>query len=161
MGDFDDFTTYFIFFLLSPYFWVMIIILAFWILFISYLKKKHGEKSKLLLNLLGAIVGILIIGQTGERFKKKSKLKLSKGRTDSTVFMACNDVLSSPKKYITVASVFALCAAFVLVMTNTVTTMKGDGLIDSFSARSEIYFSDQEKQMSFSSSILCFLALMA
>ena len=54
-------------------------------------------------------------GQTGERFKKKSKLKLSKGRTDSTVFMACNDVLSSPKKYITVASVFALCAAFVLV----------------------------------------------
>ena len=87
-------------------------------------------------------------GQTGERFKKKSKLKLSKGRTDSTVFMACNDVLSSPKKYITVASVFALCAAFVLVMTNTVTTMKGDGLIDSFSARSEIYFSDQEKQMS-------------
>lgn len=61
MGDFGDFTTYFFFFLFSPYFWVMIIILAFWILFISYLKKKHGENSKLLLNLLGAIVGILII----------------------------------------------------------------------------------------------------
>ena len=61
MGDFGDFTTYFFFFLFSAYFWVMIIILAFWILFISYLKKKHGENSKLLLNLLGAIVGILII----------------------------------------------------------------------------------------------------
>ena len=88
-------------------------------------------------------------GQTGERFKKKSKLKLSKSRTNSIFFMATNDVLSSPKKYITVASVFALCAAFVLVLTNTVTTMKGDGLIESFSARSQIYFSDQEKQMAF------------
>ena len=88
-------------------------------------------------------------GQTGERFKKKSKLKLSKSRTNSVTFMACNDVLSNKKKYIAVASVFALCTAFVLVMTNTVNTMKGDGLIDSFSARSHLYYSDQDKQMSF------------
>lgn len=88
-------------------------------------------------------------GQTGERFKKKSKLKLSKSRTDSVTFMACNDVLSNKKKYITVASVFALCTAFVLVMTNTVNTMKSDGLIDSFSARSDLYYTDQDKQMSF------------
>ena len=88
-------------------------------------------------------------GQTGERFKKKSKLKLSKSRTNSITFMACNDVLSNKKKYIAVASVFALCTAFVLVMTNTVNTMKGDGLIDSFSARSDLYYTDQDKQMSF------------
>lgn len=88
-------------------------------------------------------------GQTGERFKKKSKLKLSKSRTNSITFMACNDVLSNKKKYVAVASVFALCTAFVLVMTNTVNTMKGDGLIDSFSARSDLYYTDQDKQMSF------------
>ena len=88
-------------------------------------------------------------GQTGERFKKKSKLKLSKNKTSSVTFMAVNDVLSNKKKYITVASVFALCAAFVLVLTNTVNTMKSDNLVDSFSARSDLYYSDQDKQMSF------------
>ena len=88
-------------------------------------------------------------GQTGERFKKKSKLKLSKSKTNSVTFMAVNDVLSNKKKYITVAAIFALCASFVLVMTNTVNTMKSDRLIDSFSARSDLYYSDQDKQMSF------------
>ena len=63
--------------------------------------------------------------------------------------MAVNDVLSNKKKYITVAAIFALCASFVLVMTNTVNTMKSDKLIDSFSARSDLYYSDQDKQMSF------------
>ena len=88
-------------------------------------------------------------GQTGERFKKKSKLKLSKSKTNSVTFMAVNDVLSNKKKYFTVASVFALCTAFVLVLTNTVNTMKSDNLVDSFAARSDLYFSDQDKQMSF------------
>ena len=88
-------------------------------------------------------------GQTGERFNKKSNLKLSKSRINSITFMACNDVLSNKKKYIAVASVFALCTAFVLVMTNTVNTMKSDNLVESFSARSDLYFTDQDKQMSF------------
>ena len=88
-------------------------------------------------------------GQTGERFKKKAKLKLSRSKTNSVTFMACNDVLSSKKKYITIASIFALCTAFVLVLTNTVTTMKSDSLIDSFCARSDLYYKDEEKLMSF------------
>ena len=90
-------------------------------------------------------------GQTGERFKKKSKLKLSNSKTNSVMFMAANDVLSSKKKYISIAAVFALCTAFVLVLTNTVTTMKSDNLIDSFCARSDLYYKDEEKLMSFMS----------
>ena len=90
-------------------------------------------------------------GQTGERFKKKAKLKLSNSRTNNAIFMAANDVLSSKKKYITIAAIFALCASFVLVLTNTVTTMKSDNLIESFCARSDLYYKDEEKLMSFMS----------
>ena len=90
-------------------------------------------------------------GQTGERFKKKSKLRLSRSKTNSVAFMACNDVLSNKRKYITIASIFALCTAFVLVLTNTVTTMKSDNLIDSFCARSDLYYKDEESLMSFMS----------
>ena len=90
-------------------------------------------------------------GQTGERFKKKSKLRLSRSKTDPVTFMAANDVLSSKKKYISIVAVFALCTAFVLVMTNTVTTMKGDSLIETFCARSDLYYRDEEKLMSFMS----------
>ena len=130
-----------------------------------------GSGLGILPNVLGALIVILLIlgfaylatgivkkatpvdairkGQTGERFKKKSKLKLSKSKTNSVTFMAVNDVLSNKKKYFTVASVFALCTAFVLVLTNTVNTMKSDNLVDSFAARSDLYFSDQDKQMSF------------
>ena len=90
-------------------------------------------------------------GQTGERFKKKSKLKLSHSKTNSATFMAVNDVLSGKKKYITIASIFTLCTAFVLILTNTVTTMKSDNLIDSFCARSDLYYKDEEKLMSFMS----------
>ena len=88
-------------------------------------------------------------GQTGERFNRKSPLKLSKSKTNSTFFMAINDVFSNKKKHITIASIFALCAAFVLVLTNTVTTMKSDGLIDTFASRSHLYYPDIDKQMSF------------
>ena len=130
-----------------------------------------GSGLGVLPNVLGAAIVILLIlgfaylatgvvkkatpvdairkGQTGERFKKKSKLKLSKSKTNSVTFMAVNDVISNKKKYITVASVFALCTAFVLVLTNTVNTMKSDNLVDSFAAPSDLYFSNQDKQMSF------------
>ena len=130
-----------------------------------------GNGLGILPNVIGSLVVVLLIlgfaylaagvvrkatpvdairnGQTGERFKKKSKLRLSRSKTNSVTFMACNDVLSNKKKYITIASVFALCTAFVLVLTNTVNTMKSDNMIDSFSARSDLYWSAQDKQMSF------------
>ena len=61
MGNFSDFIWYFLMYLLSPFFWIMILILVAWICFIVHLKKKYGESSRLLFNLIGTIVGILIV----------------------------------------------------------------------------------------------------
>ena len=47
-------------------------------------------------------------GQTGERYKKKGFLHLSKSRLGTTTFMAGNDVLSAPKRFLIIIVVFAL-----------------------------------------------------
>ncbi len=47
-------------------------------------------------------------GQTGERFRKKGLLHLSKSKMGATTFMAGNDVLSAPKRYLIIIVVFAL-----------------------------------------------------
>lgn len=78
-------------------------------------------------------------GQTGERFAKKSRLKLKSSKANAPSFMALNDVLSSPKRYLTIIIGFALCTLFVLVLVNTVNTMKSDRLVGTFSSRADIY----------------------
>ena len=47
-------------------------------------------------------------GQTGERFKRKGFLHLSKSRLGTTTFMAANDVMSAPKRFLIIIVVFAL-----------------------------------------------------
>lgn len=47
-------------------------------------------------------------GQTGERFKRKGFLRLSKSRLGTTTFMAANDVMSAPKRFLIIIVVFAL-----------------------------------------------------
>ena len=65
-------------------------------------------------------------GTTGERFKKKGILRLSKGRTKPSTFMAAHDVLSSPRRYLTIVLTFFLCLSLVLVLVNTVNTMNSE-----------------------------------
>lgn len=78
-------------------------------------------------------------GQTGERYNTKSRLKLKKSKTNAPGFMAVNDVLSSPRRYITIIIAFALCTLFVLVLANTVNTMKSDRLVGTFSSKADLY----------------------
>ncbi len=78
-------------------------------------------------------------GQTGERYSRKSALKLKKFKGNIPSFMAINDILSSPKRYSTIMIAFAFCTMFVLIMVNTVSTMKSDRLIDTFASRSDLY----------------------
>lgn len=81
-------------------------------------------------------------GTTGERFKKKGILRLSKGRTKPSTFMAANDVLSSPRRYLTIVLTFFLCLSLVLVLVNTVNTMNSDELIPTFGmTKSHVYYS--------------------
>ena len=80
-------------------------------------------------------------GATGERFKKKGILRLSKGRTKPSTFMAANDVLSSPRRYLTIVLTFFLCLSLVLVLVNTVNTMNSEELTTAMGmAKSQVYY---------------------
>ena len=80
-------------------------------------------------------------GQTGERFKKKSFISLNRTKANPTVYMAVNDILSAPKRFMTVIISFFVCTLFVLVLVNTVSTMKSSALVNLFSVEkpSHIY----------------------
>lgn len=88
-------------------------------------------------------------GQTGERFKKKTAIKLSRSKANAPSFMAINDILSSPKRYTTIMVAFALCTLFVLVLVNTVSTMRSDALITTFASRSDLYFNTPDAMFTF------------
>ena len=54
-------------------------------------------------------------GQTGERFRKKSVMSLGKSRLGTTVFLAANDIVSSPKRlrfFISAAAAVLLAELF-------------------------------------------------
>ncbi len=80
-------------------------------------------------------------GATGERFKKKSVIRLGRFPTKPAFFMAVNDVLSSPKRFITVTLIYTLCLLLVLIQANTVNTLRSDDLINSFGvSQSDAYY---------------------
>lgn len=93
-------------------------------------------------------------GTTGERFSKKSFLRLKNVSARPSVFMAFNDVLSSPKRYISIIITYTLCMLLVLVLVNTANTLRSDKLITSLGfLKSDVYLDcDQTELMSFMTS---------
>ncbi len=71
-------------------------------------------------------------GQTGERFRKKSLMSLEKSKLSSTTFLAVNDIVSAPRRYSIVTITFMLCMSLLLMLSNTVATMKSGSLITTF-----------------------------
>lgn len=130
-----------------------------------------GNDNEVLFNLLGALLVVLVIvlfaylctgkvkkfspvdairsGQTGERYKNKSALRLCKFPADNELFMACNDVLSNPKRFVTIIISFSLCVLFVLMLVNTITTIKSPSLIHTFGTESHLYMTNVSDVMSF------------
>lgn len=128
-----------------------------------------GNDSGVLINVLGAILVVFVIvlfaylctgkvkkaspvdairsGQTGERYKSKSVLQIHKCPIDNALFMAINDILSSPKRFITIMISFGICTLFVLIMVNTTTTMKSPNLIHTFGTKTDLYVTDVKKVM--------------
>ena len=122
-----------------------------------------------LLSVLGAVLVIVVIllfafrctklvkkfspvdairsGQTGERYQKKSPLRLSKSHGSTSLFMAFNDVLSAPRRYVTIIVIFFICTLFVLVFVNTSSTMRSDTLVTTFGTRSDLYYTDLTEAM--------------
>ena len=72
-------------------------------------------------------------GQTGERFKKKSVMHLSRSRGSSTGFLAMNDVASAPKRYIMITVIIALGMLMTSIMASWSRTLRDDKLHPLFS----------------------------
>ena len=67
-------------------------------------------------------------GQTGERFKKRSLLKLGRSRLPSTGFLAFNDVLSAPKQFCIITLVFALNLLMITTMSVFSLTLRDESI---------------------------------
>ncbi len=71
-------------------------------------------------------------GQTGERYKSKSIISLSKTRGKPSFFMALNDIFSAPRRYLSVIFTYTLCMIIILVLVNTSNTLRSDKLVTLF-----------------------------
>lgn len=88
-------------------------------------------------------------GTTGERFRKKGILKLSKTPMNPSAFLAVNDVLSGPRRFGTMILTFTICLSLVLILVNTVNTLKSGSLVKAFSVtETDAYLSDNDELMS-------------
>lgn len=123
-----------------------------------------GNDNSMALSLAGAFIVVVIIllfafrctkvvkksspidairsGQTGERYQKKSALRITKSHGSTSFFLAANDVLSAPKRFATIIIAFFVCTLFVLILVNTTATMRSDSLVTTFGTRSDLYFTD-------------------
>lgn len=123
-----------------------------------------GNSGGILINMISSVLVVLVIigyayyctgklkkyspldairsGQTGERFKKKSKLRIGSSKLKTTSYLSVNDVLSSPKRYMTIILAFMICTLLVFMVVNTTETMRSDKLIYTFGKESDLFTND-------------------
>lgn len=128
-----------------------------------------GNDHVFLINVLGCVLVVCVIvgfayfctgrvkkaspadairsGQTGERYKNRSALRIQSWPGGNEFFLAVNDILSNLKRYLTIMISFCLCTLFVLVLVNTTATMKSDRLIHTFGTKSHLYMTDVDDAM--------------
>ena len=88
-------------------------------------------------------------GQTGERFKKKGGIRIATNMFSSSWYLAINDILSSPKRFVTIIVTFSLCTLLMLMIVNTANTMKSDKLLYLFAPDADVFITDSDKATSF------------
>lgn len=71
-------------------------------------------------------------GETGERFRKKSILRLGSSHIPTMPFMALNDIFSGLKSYVSMILIFILGTLLVIIPLNTINTLRSDNLITIF-----------------------------
>lgn len=86
-------------------------------------------------------------GQTGERYKKKFVHHIGRHGGNTSFALAFNDVITNPKRFMTIIISFCLCTLFTMITANTASTMKSDALIDTFGIKSDIYYTDIDGSM--------------
>lgn len=110
---------------------VLVIVLMVWVAYLC-----TGNVKKL------TPVDAIRSGQTGERYRKKSGYRLGRSHVQASFYMAVNDVLSAPKRYLTIWLAFFLCSVIMLGMVLVSSTMKSKNLINCFGKESDIYIPD-------------------
>lgn len=84
-------------------------------------------------------------GQTGERFRKKSLMRLGCSKLPQAAFFPVNDVFSSPKQFSIITVVFTLCILLMTIMSNFELTLKSEKLLRFFDVpSSEAHILDSE-----------------
>ncbi|MCM1054240.1 MAG: ABC transporter permease [Bacteroides sp.] len=83
-------------------------------------------------------------GETGERFRKKSVLSLSRSHLAVVPFMALNDILSGVKSYISMIIIFILGTLLVTIPANTVNTLRSDDIMTAFNMVRSDHIIDME-----------------
>ncbi len=74
-------------------------------------------------------------GNNGERFHKKSIIKLSGSRWKTTSFLACNDVISELKKYMILMIASVIGVWMVVMLIHSINTLRSDNIGDWFGIR--------------------------
>ena len=73
-------------------------------------------------------------GETGERFKKKSKISLNKNKKlNVPLFIAINDIVSNLKRYIVLILTFTIGLLIIIFPVNTISTFKSEEMAKNFS----------------------------
>ena len=129
-----------------------------------------GNENSVLLGIVSAIAVVIIIvsfcysctksikkmspidavrsGETGERYHKKSVLRLSKSKASSNWFLAVNDILGKPRQYVSMLITFTVCLLLITMLANTANTLVSDKLIFLFgTTESDAYYASTEKIM--------------
>lgn len=71
-------------------------------------------------------------GESGERYSRKSVIRLSKSRISPVPFMSVNDILSGLKKYVSMILIFTLGLLLIIIPVNTINTLQSDKLVTMF-----------------------------
>ncbi len=87
-------------------------------------------------------------GQTGERYTKKSILRLKNSHGKPSFFMALNDILSAPKRYLSIIFTYTLCMIIILVLVNSANTLRSEKLVFTFGVHdSDVYLGTESSEI--------------
>ena len=86
-------------------------------------------------------------GQSGERFTMKKGMRIPDKKLPVPLFLAINDIICSPRRYLTILLSFYICAHIVLTIDNVSSTLKSDSLIDCLIGKADVVCDFSREQM--------------
>ena len=87
-------------------------------------------------------------GETGERYGEKGKIHLSRARIPVPFFLACNDLLSSPRRYGVMLTIFSLSLILLVMLGTTAATLTSEKIVKLLGVQeSDVYLDANVLQM--------------